>query len=73
MTIHSLDDVRDRRRIAVDDVFLEVERQVRDARDTIMASALRRLAQADPSMTIEPAVQRLGCLWRDAWPYDVEG
>ena len=71
MTIHRLDDVRDRRRAAADDVFAQVEREVIAARDTIMASALRRLAQADPSMAVEPAVQRLGALWVGAWPYDV--
>lgn len=71
MTVYSLDDVRDRRRAAADAVFAQVEREVIAGRDAIMASALRRLAQADPLLTVEPALQRLGRIWREAWPYDV--
>ena len=69
MSIHSLADRIERNRAAADEVFVEIEGEIVAARDEIMASALRRLAKADPTATIEPLVDRLGTLWRDAWPF----
>ena len=73
MSIHSLSDRRERDRAAADAMFQSIEREVLDARDAIMARALRRLAAADPRATLTPIVDRLGEIWRDAWPFSQEG
>ncbi len=70
MSIHSLAEHRERSRAAADVVFQDIEREVFAARDAIMARALRRLAAADPQLTLTPAVDRLGRIWVDAWPLD---
>jgi hypothetical protein len=69
MSIHSLADLRERNRAAADSVLAEVAREVQAARDTIMSSALRRLAAADPQATLDPTVERLGRIWVEAWPF----
>lgn len=70
MTVHSLSEHRARQRAAAEVVYADVERQVIAARDRIMSQTLTRLAVADPSATLEPAVERLAQIWRDAWPFD---
>lgn len=69
MTILSMAERRDRQRAAADATYADIEREVIAARDRIMTQALRRLADADPQSTLEPAVERLGQIWRDAWPF----
>ena len=73
MTIHSMSDHRARQRAAADAVLADVEREVIAARDAIMSRALTRLSKADPYATLEPTVERLGQVWRDAWPFGSAG
>ena len=69
MSVCNLSDYRERQRAAAESAYAEIERQVFAARDAIMAQGLRRLAAADPHTTLETAVERLGRIWREAWPY----
>ena len=73
MSIHSLNDRRERNRAAADAAFAEIEREVAEARDAIMARALRTISTADPQATVSPIIDRLGAIWCDAWPFGREG
>lgn len=68
MSVHSMSDRRERNRSAAEAVFADAEREVIAARDSIMARALRRVAQADRDMPLDHAADRLGRIWLDAWP-----
>ena len=66
MSIINLADRLERRRRAAEAILLDIESEFKDARDAIMDRALRRLAKADPSLMLGPAVSGLCHAWCDA-------
>jgi hypothetical protein len=66
MSIINLADRLERRRRAAEAILLDIESEFKEARDAIMARALRRLAKADPSMTLRPTIDGLCHAWCDA-------
>jgi hypothetical protein len=71
MSLHSIQDRLERNRAEREAVLADVEREVATARDAIMSKAFNRLAQVEPNATLDYAVDQLGRVWRDAWPFDL--